>query len=54
MMGTDTAGAAPAGDEGPVPSVGIFWGVPDDGRTVLVTDRTPLAEAEAYGAVVRT
>lgn len=31
------------------PSVGIFWGVPDAGRTVLVTDRTPLAEAEAYG-----
>ena len=31
------------------PSVGIFWGVPDAGRTALVTDRTPLAEAEAYG-----
>ena len=31
------------------PSVGIFWGVPDSGRTVLVTDRTTLAEAEAYG-----
>ncbi|QEE39190.1 hypothetical protein [Methylobacterium sp. WL1] len=31
------------------PSVGIFWGVPEGGRTVLVTDRTPLAEAEVYG-----
>lgn len=31
------------------PSVGIFWGVPDGGRTVLVTDRTPLAQAESYG-----
>lgn len=33
----------------PSPSVGIFWGVPEGGRTVLVMDRTPLAEAEAYG-----
>ncbi|KQP48915.1 hypothetical protein ASG40_20110 [Methylobacterium sp. Leaf399] len=32
-----------------VPSVGIFWGVPEDDRTVLVTHRTPLAEAESYG-----
>lgn len=32
-----------------VPSVGIFWGVPDSGRMVLVTDHTTLAEAEAYG-----
>ncbi|MEE7504047.1 hypothetical protein [Methylobacterium mesophilicum] len=31
------------------PSVGIFWGVPDGGRTVLVTDRTTLAQAENYG-----
>ncbi|MBY0251922.1 MAG: hypothetical protein K2X54_11155 [Methylobacterium organophilum] len=31
------------------PSVGIFWGVPDGGRIVLVTDRTLLVEAEAYG-----
>ena len=31
------------------PSVGIFWGVPDNGRTVLVTERTTLAEAESYG-----
>ncbi|KQU05131.1 hypothetical protein ASG60_00055 [Methylobacterium sp. Leaf469] len=31
------------------PSVGIFWGVPDGRRTVLVTDRTPLAVAETYG-----
>lgn len=31
------------------PSVGIFWGVPNGGRTVLVTDRTTLAQAEAYG-----
>lgn len=31
------------------PSVGIFWGVPDGGRIVLVMDRTSLAEAEAYG-----
>ncbi len=31
------------------PYVGIFWGVPDGGRTVLVTDRTTLAQAEPYG-----
>ncbi|WP_298951121.1 hypothetical protein [uncultured Methylobacterium sp.] len=31
------------------PSVGIFWGVPDGGRTVLVTDRTTMTEAEIYG-----
>lgn len=31
------------------PSVGIFWGVPDNGRTVLITDRTTLAQAEGYG-----
>lgn len=49
MIGTDTVGAAPTGGEAPVPSVGIFWGVPDGGRTVLVTDRTPLAGAEPYG-----
>lgn len=38
-MNTDTNG----------PCVGIFWGVPETGRTVLVTDRTPLTEAEVYG-----
>ena len=32
-----------------MPTVGIFWGVPDGGRTVLVTDRTTLAQAETYG-----
>lgn len=37
------------GETATEPSVGIFWGVPDSGRTVLVTDRTPLAEAETYG-----
>ncbi|WP_244480130.1 hypothetical protein [Methylobacterium sp. Leaf465] len=31
------------------PSVGIFWGVLEKGRTVLVTDRSSLGEAEAYG-----
>lgn len=33
------------------PSVGIVWGLPDGdgGPLLLVTDRTPLAEAEAYG-----
>lgn len=49
--GTDTAppeSSNPLG-EMPLPSVGIFWGVPDGGRTVLVTDRTTLAQAEAYG-----
>jgi hypothetical protein len=35
--------------EAPVPSVGILWGVPEGGRTVLVTDLMPLAGAEAYG-----
>ena len=33
----------------PFPSVGIFWSVPEGDRTVLVTDRTVLAEAELYG-----
>lgn len=49
--GTDTAGSSPDPTSGmtPVPSVGIFWGVPEGGRTVLVTDRTPLSEAETYG-----
>ena len=37
------------GETATEPSVGIFWGVPDGGRTVLVTDRTTLAQAEAYG-----
>lgn len=49
--GTDTAlpeSSSPLGEK-PLPSVGIFWGVPDGGRTVLVTDRTTLAQAEAYG-----
>ena len=31
------------------PSVGIVWGVSDKGRLQLVTDLTPLAEAEPYG-----
>ncbi|KQP08235.1 hypothetical protein ASF28_12360 [Methylobacterium sp. Leaf99] len=35
--------------EPPAPCVGIFWGVLDSGRTVLVTDRTTLVEAEPYG-----
>ena len=51
-MTTDTtAGPNPAlPQEATVaPSVGIFWGVPEGDRTVLVTDRTPLAEAEVYG-----
>lgn len=49
--GTDTAppeSSNPLG-EMPLPSVGIFWGVPDGGRTVLVIDRTTLAQAEPYG-----
>ncbi len=33
----------------PLPSVGIFWSVPEGDRHVLVTDRTVLAEAEVYG-----
>ncbi|MDH3030134.1 MULTISPECIES: hypothetical protein [Methylobacterium] len=51
LTGTDAAAPGPDTPSGepPAPYVGIFWGVPDDGRTVLVTDRTPLAEAEAYG-----
>lgn len=32
-----------------VPSVGIFWGVPVGKHIVLVTDRTPITEAEDYG-----
>lgn len=32
-----------------LPSVGLFWGVPDGGRLHLVTAMTPLAEAEPYG-----
>ena len=48
-MDTDTASTASADGGAPTPSVGIFWGVPDGGRTVLVTDRTPLAGAEGYG-----
>ncbi|MGU3361950.1 hypothetical protein ACLBWX_16605 [Methylobacterium sp. M6A4_1b] len=32
-----------------LPSVGIFWGVLEKGRMVLVTDQTTLAHAEAYG-----
>jgi hypothetical protein len=39
---SDSAGAT-------VPSVGIFWGVPDGGRTVLVTHSTTMTEAEVYG-----
>jgi hypothetical protein len=29
--------------------VGIFWGVPDGSRTVLVHDAIPLSEGEPYG-----
>lgn len=37
-------------DGAAMPSVGIVWGVRDRaGPLVLVTDRTPLAEAEPYG-----
>lgn len=33
-----------------LPHVGIFWFVPDQsGNAVLLTDRTPLPEAEPYG-----
>lgn len=39
---SDSAGAT-------VPSVGIFWGVPDGGRTVLVTHSTTMTEAEVHG-----
>lgn len=49
-MSTNTApGSDGISGETPVSSVGIFWGVPEGGRTVLVTDRTPLGQAEAYG-----
>ena len=47
-----TAGHRPACAERETvttPSVGIFWGVPDNGRTVLVTDSTTLTQAESYG-----
>ena len=48
---TNAAGRclSPSSNETIAPSVGIFWGVPDGGRTVLVTDRTPMTEAEIYG-----
>lgn len=50
---TGTDAIAPGPDTPPgeplAPCVGIFWGVSVGGRTVLVTDRTPLAQAEAYG-----
>lgn len=37
-------------DSAAQPSVGIIWGVRDErGPLLLVTDRTALAEAEAYG-----
>lgn len=48
-MGTGTVGTAPETSEPPTPSVGIFWGIPDGGRTILITDHTPLVDAEAYG-----
>ena len=49
--GTDTTPPEPGNPLGEMslPSVGIFWGMPDGGRTVLVTDRTTLARAEPYG-----
>lgn len=35
------------------PSVGIFWGIPDeDGRWVLLADKTPVDRGEAYGDCV--
>ena len=51
MITDDTAGPSPGlpVDAQPSPSVGIFWDVPQGGRTMLVTDRTPLTEAEVYG-----
>ncbi|MCJ2092680.1 hypothetical protein MKK67_09220 [Methylobacterium sp. J-072] len=51
MTTDDTANPSPGlpVDAHLSPSVGIFWGVPEGGRTVLVTDRTSLAKAEAYG-----
>jgi hypothetical protein len=51
-MTTDNAAGPDPGfpvNAKPPPSVGIFWGVPDGDRTVLVIDRTSLAGAEAYG-----
>jgi hypothetical protein len=39
----------PATSPAAVPSVGIFWSVPD-AAGVLVSDATPLPEAEAYGS----
>lgn len=51
-MTTDNAAGPDPGfpvNAKPPPSVGIFWGVPDGRRTVLVSDRTSLAKAEAYG-----
>jgi hypothetical protein len=51
MTTGDTAGPSPIHPEisTRLPSVGIFWSVPEGDRTVLVTDRTVLAEAEVYG-----
>lgn len=50
MTPADASGlSSPDRDAATAPFVGIFWGVPDAGHTVLVTDRTSLAEAEVYG-----
>ncbi|CAX26973.1 protein of unknown function [Methylorubrum extorquens DM4] len=49
MRLADGCGSERSDGEAIVPSVGIFWGVPASGRTVLITDRTTLAQAEAYG-----
>ncbi len=51
MTTSDTADPSPNHPEisTPLPSVGIFWSVPEGECTVLVTDRTILAEAELYG-----
>lgn len=45
---------SPSLEPTPPPALGIFWQVPGDqaGTTVLVTDATPLAQAEAYGAML--
>jgi hypothetical protein len=50
MHSTDGCGPhCPERGAATAPSVGIFWRVPDGGQTVLIMDRTTLAEAESYG-----
>lgn len=43
---------APEPAPGTGAAVGIFWWVSDAGGPVLVTDATPLAQAERYGAAL--